>query len=215
MSNATQSRYFNKVAYRSPTDPVVEAYVHPKLTFIQNSISLEQSSTLDVGCGNGIFTYHLNKLSRTTIGLDYSKHLLDQNTHDRLIRGDALALPFPDNSFDLVFEANLLHHVMNREGVAREMARVSRKHVVFIEPNRYNPLMFAFSLIVSAEHGGLKSSIGLLKRTAQSCGLKCISTLTTGMISQTNTPASLVPYLKRFDRNIWWGEYIVIVAEKL
>jgi hypothetical protein len=34
------------------------------------------------------------------------------------------------------------------------MSRVSRKYVVLLEPNRYNPLMFAFSLVVAAERGG-------------------------------------------------------------
>jgi hypothetical protein len=46
------------------------------------------------------------------------------------------------------------------------------------------------------------------------CGLRVVKTLTTGMISQNNTPAPIVPMLKRFDRQIWWGEYLVLIAEK-
>jgi hypothetical protein len=33
--------------------------------------------------------------------------------------------------------------------------------------------------------------------------------------SQNNTPQALIPLLRRFDREIWWGEYIVVVAEKM
>lgn len=71
-----------------------------------------------------------------------------------------------------------------------------------------------FSLVVPAERGGLRSSEQSLKRLVERCGLRCRAALTTGMISQNNTPGFLVPWLKRFDRQIWWGEYTVLVAEK-
>jgi len=147
-------------------------------------------------------------------GLDYSRHLLGQNAHSCLVCGDATSLPFPDGNFEVVFEANLLHHVADRERVIREMARTSRRYVVLLEPNRYNPLMFAFSLAVRAERGGLKSCMSRLDAEVTRCGLQVVKTLTTGMISQNNTPSQLVPMLKRFDRPIWWGEYLVLIAEK-
>jgi len=62
----------------------------------------------------------------------------------RVVEGELTYLPFGDRSFDVVFEANLLHHVEDRTEVVREMARVSRRWVILIEPNRYNPLMLAF-----------------------------------------------------------------------
>jgi hypothetical protein len=34
------------------------------------------------------------------------------------------------------------------------------------------------------------------------------------MISQNNTPQLLLPILGRFDRAIWYGEYIMLIAEK-
>src|ERR1035438_5012213 len=42
------------------------------------------------------------------VGLDYSRFLLTQNPHAGLICGDATRLPFPDESFDVTFEANVL-----------------------------------------------------------------------------------------------------------
>ena len=81
---------------------------------------------LDVGCGNGIFTLRFANAGATVTGLDYSRHLLSQNVHPGLVCGDATSLPFPDRSFDVVFEANLLHHVSDREHVIGEMARASR-----------------------------------------------------------------------------------------
>jgi hypothetical protein len=75
--------------------------------------------------------------------------------------------------------------------------------------------MLAFFLLVRAERGGLKSCAKSLEGDLHRCGLRIVSSLTTGMISQNNTPTMLIPLLQRFDRQIWWGEYVVIVAEKL
>jgi SAM-dependent methyltransferase len=212
-SIAVQREYFDRVAYRDPWHPVVSAYADPKVQFIKQYVPL-RGPVLDLGCGNGIFTLRLASEGADVTGLDYSRHLLGQNEHSRLVCGDATSLPFPDRNFEVVFEANLLHHVADRELVIQEMARTSRRYVVLLEPNRYNPLMFGFSLAVRAERGGLKSSMSMLKTEAVRCGLRVVQTLTTGMISQNNTPASLVPILKKLDRPIWWGEYLVLVAEK-
>ena len=124
-----------------------------------------------------------------------------------------LALPFGDATFDVVFEANVLHHVGDRRAVVREMTRVSRRYVVLLEPNRYNPLMFGFSLVVPAERGGLKSSLQRLHHELREAGARVMASIVTGMISQNNTPRALVPLLQRFDRPIAWGEYLVAVAE--
>lgn len=169
---------------------------------------------MDVGCGNGIFTLRFANAGARVTGLDYSRNLLGQNTHSHLVCGDATSLPFRDRSFEVVFEANVLHHVQDRDQVIREMARTGRRYVILLEPNRYNPLMFAFSLLVRAERGVLKSCLSRLQTEANRCGLRVTQMVSTGMISQNNTPAAVVPMLKRFDRPIWWGEYLILIAEK-
>jgi hypothetical protein len=35
-----------------------------------------------------------------------------------------------------------------------------------------------------------------------------------GMISQNNTPGFLVPWLRRFDREMAWGEYLVAIGRR-
>lgn len=209
-----QGEYFDAIEYRDPLHPVVSAYADPKVSFIEKHVPLS-GKILDLGCGNGIYTIRLARKGAKVIGLDYSRPLLSHNPHRPLIQGDATTLPFPDRSFDCVFEANVLHHIQDRESVLREMVRASRKYVVLLEPNRYNPIMFAFSLAVRAEIGGLKSCVSRLRGEMQRCGLRFIAGITTGMISQNNTPAFMLPMLRRFDRQIWWGEYIVLVAEKV
>jgi SAM-dependent methyltransferase len=211
--NRLQQEYFSAVNYRSPDHPVVSAYADPKIDFIRTHAPLT-GSILDLGCGNGIFTQRLSRDGAKVTGLDFSTYLLNQNPHRVLVCGDAPALPFRDASFDLVFEANLLHHVTDNSAVIAEMRRVSRRYVVLLEPNRYNPLMFAFSVVVPAERGGLKSTMKRLRYELDRAGLHPLACLTTGMISQNNTPQMLLSFLRRFDRQIWWGEYIIVVAEK-
>lgn len=208
-----QLDYFNGVKYRSPNDPLVCAYADPKVDFIRRHAPIT-GSVLDLGCGNGVFTERLARGGAVVTGLDFSTHLLNQNANSRLVCGDATSLPFAAASFDLVFEANLLHHVQHPTTVLREMHRVSRKYVVVLEPNRYNPLMFGFSIVVPAERGGLRSCLKRLRHDLSGMGLRLLASITTGMISQNNTPRMLISMLRRFDRQIWWGEYIVIVAEK-
>jgi len=207
--------YFEKAQYRSPEHPVIEAYVRPKLDYIRRFVPLDQrTSLLDVGCGNGVFTHHLEKLCGFVSALDNSGNMLAQNSCPRVVQGEGTDLPFRDGSFDVVFEANVLHHVKDRIKVVREMARASRRWVILIEPNRYNPLMLAFGLVIAAERGLLTSTIPSNLAVLSAAGLKPIACMTTGMISQNNTPSLLLPFLKQFDREIWYGEYIVLIAKK-
>lgn len=207
--------YFEKAQYRSPRHPVTEAYVRPKLDYIQRFVSFDRgTSLLDVGCGNGTFTHHFEKLCGFVSAVDSSCNMLAQNTCARVVQGDGTNLPFRDSSFDVVFEANLLHHVLDRISVVREMARVSRRWVILIEPNRYNPLMLAFGLLVPSERGLLTSTTPSNLGILRAAGLKPASWMTTGLISQNNTPSMFLPFLKRFDKEIWYGEYIILVSEK-
>jgi SAM-dependent methyltransferase len=48
---------------------------------------------------------------------------------------DAQRLGFADNSFDLVFCLDVMHHVLHPRAMAQEMLRVTRKHFLLSEPN--------------------------------------------------------------------------------
>jgi SAM-dependent methyltransferase len=210
-----QSAYFAKAKYREPADPVVAAYAEPKLDFIEAVVPLGGASVVDVGCGNGVFTLYLKNRAKSVVGLDFSAHMLAENPCRSLIQADVASLPLEACSFDVAFEANVLHHVDHPRQVVAEMARVARRWVVLVEPNRYNPAMFAFGLLVKEERGVLGSHRGYLRRLVEEQGLVVRLSISTGMISQNNTPAALVPLLRRFDRPSLLGEYLVTVAEKL
>ena len=101
---------------------------------------------LDIGCGDGVLwePFFAHKV-RLVVGIDIKpypswKSLASDNIS--FIVADAHALPFKTRAFDMVFEKDLLHHVNLPKVVLREMGRVSRKMIVLVEGNRYNPLSF-------------------------------------------------------------------------
>jgi 2-polyprenyl-6-hydroxyphenyl methylase/3-demethylubiquinone-9 3-methyltransferase len=87
-------------------------------------------SILDVGCGAGFLSNALAEDGHEVIGLDASADSLAVAArHDRTQRvnyqsGDALALPYPDRSFDVVCAMDFLEHVEDPAAVVAEIARV-------------------------------------------------------------------------------------------
>jgi SAM-dependent methyltransferase len=210
----TQRRYWAEASFRSPLDPVVSAYADPKIEFLNRHVSFSDRRVLEVGCGNGTFTVRLAEKAANVIGVELSPHMLVKNPHKLAVVGTAEGLPFADRSFDIVFAANLLHHVSRPNHVLCELRRCSARFLMLVEPNRWNPLMLGLGLIERAERGTLRSSRRGLLRQLELAGLRTIAVTTTGMISQNRTPGFLVPWLKRFDREMALGEYIVLCAER-
>ena len=94
-------------------------------------------SALDVCCGTGMLTIALAKTtgeSGKVVGLDFCEKMLDQaasniknaknNKAIRIIQGNAMALPFDDNTFDCATIAFALRNVPDIQQVITEMQRV-------------------------------------------------------------------------------------------
>lgn len=56
---------------------------------------------------------------------------------DRLREGDALALPFADDSFDFVIETGVLHHIADPARAVAEMVRVARLGIMISDSNNF------------------------------------------------------------------------------
>jgi SAM-dependent methyltransferase len=92
---------------------------------------------LDVGCGTGELTRVLAADSPAeVVGCDADRRLLEvAREHVPTVAGDALRLPFIDDSFDLVVCQALLINLPDPAAALREFARVSSDLVATIEPN--------------------------------------------------------------------------------
>ena len=83
----------------------------------------------------GIFIYELKCLlpKAEVFGIDISKYAIDnckEEVKEFCKYGNAIKLPWEDNSFDLVISINTLHNLYSYELISalKEMQRVGRKH---------------------------------------------------------------------------------------
>lgn len=107
--------------------------------YVSGKIGLRPGmKALDVGCGTGAFTFYL---ADTTDGVEYSgldnddvfiaeANRLKESRKDgnrySFTTGDALHLPYEDDSFDCVFSHTFLTSIPDYVGAIREMKRVVR-----------------------------------------------------------------------------------------
>lgn len=90
---------------------------------------------LDVGCGKGFLLFDLCKVvpGLEIYGIDISNYAINNSKteiRDRLQVGDASALPYADDYFDLVISINTLHnlHTYELAPALREIERVGKKN---------------------------------------------------------------------------------------
>ncbi|KFN92289.1 2-heptaprenyl-1,4-naphthoquinone methyltransferase [Tetragenococcus muriaticus 3MR10-3] len=146
---------------------------------------------LDLCCGTGDWTIDLAKTVGSTgkvVGLDFSKNMLEiankkikQAKVDKqttLIQGDAMALPFEDNTFDLVSIGFGLRNVPDASQVLEEMKRVVKPEgmVACLETSQpENKLIYPFwslyfklvPIIAKFKHNDRKDYIYLQQTTQQ------------------------------------------------
>jgi SAM-dependent methyltransferase len=85
---------------------------------------------LDAGCGTGLtLTWARQFTSREPVGLDYAAAGLrycQTRGHRRLVQGDAMALPFASNHFDLVLSCDVTQHLPRPDGDRRALGEIAR-----------------------------------------------------------------------------------------
>jgi SAM-dependent methyltransferase len=148
-------------------------------------------SVLEIGVGNGLVRDYLKRLGMNVTTLD-----IDQRLHPDLI-GSVLEIPVPDDTFDTVTCFQVLEHLPFEDFVsaARELVRVSRKHVLLSLPDvhrvftvhgrvpgfGYYQVMLPIPRIKNLEHqfdgehyweiGKARYSVGRIKRELDKAGL--------------------------------------------
>jgi len=105
-----------------------------KMKAALSSIPLKEDSlVLDVGCGTGILFEHLGNRVKLLVGLDISSRILREAkerakrfSNVAVLRADADFIPFPSETFDMVFAITLLQNTPNPLLTLHEMKRVSK-----------------------------------------------------------------------------------------
>ena len=113
-------------AYDDSLPPhVVEHYLEKRARFIQQHCPI--GTALDVGCGTGVLAGRLADAGYEVSGVDPSDGMLAvleaRRPEIRAEQASGTALPFPDDSFDVVFSVAVMHHIAEAEECVRRSPR--------------------------------------------------------------------------------------------
>ena len=97
---------------------VVEHYLQKRVAFVL--AHCPRGRALDVGCGTGALAARLTEAGYDMVGIDPSDGMLDVLRHRapaiEAARAVGTAIPFPDDSFDLVVSVAVMHHIADAGG---------------------------------------------------------------------------------------------------
>jgi 2-polyprenyl-6-hydroxyphenyl methylase/3-demethylubiquinone-9 3-methyltransferase len=130
--------------YGAEDDPVALLRAESRLRnpwvahVITETFGNQRCRILDVGCGAGFLSNALSLHHHEVVGLDASEDSLtvarrhDVSGKTVYEKGNALALPYVDSSFDVVCAMDFLEHVENPARVIAEAARVLKPGGIFL-----------------------------------------------------------------------------------
>ncbi len=95
---------------------------------------------LEAGCGTGLLLQQVQTFAKKAHGFDLSPNMLAlaQKRNLTVTQGSITNIPFPDNTFDVVYSFKVLAHIDDIQKALNEMARVTKPDG-YILAEFYNP----------------------------------------------------------------------------
>lgn len=129
-----------------------EACTAPENRFILQKLGdVRGKLLLDLGCGAGENSVYFATLGARCVASDYSPGMVDvalklAETNGVQVEGrviNAMEIDYPDNSFDIVYASNLLHHIPDPQRTIQEAYRILKPggQFCFWDPLRHNPVI--------------------------------------------------------------------------
>ena len=145
--------------------------------FAVKKMNLKSSDRiLDVACGTCMFTKEaLRQVPTLPVeALDFNKEMLSQGetrikraglmTHVNLVQGDAMELPYEDNTFDAAMSGFAMRNVPDIQQVITEMKRVVKPGGKVVVLELAKPSMFGFKQLYHLYFSYILPIIGKLSR---------------------------------------------------
>lgn len=140
-------------------DEFSQACTAPENRFIMNNMGdIRGLEILELGCGAGEASVHFAKRGGNVMATDVSGGMLrvaerlakSHGVEIRTTNCSADATPFPDETFDIVYAANVLHHV-DIENCLLEVRRVLKPGGKFYswDPLAHNPIINIYRRIAT------------------------------------------------------------------
>lgn len=130
--------------YQRPLDPVQVAAIEGIVT------EYSPDRVLEVGCATGRLLGKLAQLGCSLVGLDLSSRSLEgARDNAPVVQGDANAMPFDDEAFDLVIANHVIEHAADMDGFMAEVTRVMRPNGVAFLSYPNEPVRGAFASLGS------------------------------------------------------------------
>lgn len=116
--------------------------------FLQMIVETGAKKVLEVGAGTGTMSIFLSQLGGTVTTLDNDPKIIEQarlvsgqfGGRNDIVVGDAFHLPFPNDSFDLIFHQGLLEHFSNERICELIIEHLRVAPIVLISvPNNFYP----------------------------------------------------------------------------
>jgi ubiquinone/menaquinone biosynthesis C-methylase UbiE len=137
-----------------------EACTAPENRFILKQLGdVRGKYLLDLGCGAGENSVYFAQLGARCVATDYSPGMVDvavklAERNGVQVEGkviNAMAIDFPDNTFDIIYASNLLHHIPDPKLVLQEMHRVLKPggKACFWDPLKHNPIINVYRTIAT------------------------------------------------------------------
>lgn len=122
------------------------AYVMARYQQVVDKIPKNKNlKILDIGCGDGVLLYLINKKTKARIfGIDSDGHSLEiagSKVNAKFFKASAYKLPFESNSFDIVIAAEIIEHLVEPNKMLKEINRVFKQKgiVIITTPIKLGP----------------------------------------------------------------------------
>jgi SAM-dependent methyltransferase len=157
---------------------------------------------LDLACGTAYYWPLLAPRCRRLVGVELSPAMASAGRHylvdemglgGCMISAEAGRLPIASESVDVVLAIDALHHVADLRSVVGEVVRVLASGGLFVavEPNLFNPVVFAAHLIPSEERGALWSGHPWAVKRLLSEVFQGVSVMPVTYVSGLQSPGAL------------------------
>tara|TARA_B110000263_G_scaffold248778_1_gene264525 strand:+ start:657 stop:1349 length:693 start_codon:yes stop_codon:yes gene_type:complete len=194
----SQHEYWEEGGYTRKYDhPLVEFFAKQRIEFISKYIPINEiDDVLDVGSGRGFSSAYLPKNNSIT-ATDFSLREIKQNPVQHKIVCTAEEIPYRDQSFSLVNEWELLHHLSDPIKAVKEMSRIASDYLILFEPNRQNPGQLCLAMFKKEERNLLHHHKKMMYKLVKDIDFNILACETVGWVFPNRMPEFIFPLAKK------------------